>query len=137
MAASGIPVCEPVLVRKWQTEYGFASDKPNAAQIVLLPVMVHSKVTVAHCSPVAFSWQKARHLYLCLFSWGIPACQFRQSGSVGLACLQTRLFLCCRLVISDSWSMFHAPSFFTFYRLTLVFRAVLFCSSLCRLVCVT
>ena len=37
MAASGIQVCGPVLARKWQTEYGLASAKPYAAQIVLLP----------------------------------------------------------------------------------------------------
>ena len=37
MAASGIQECGPVLARKWQTEYGFASTKPKTDQIVLLP----------------------------------------------------------------------------------------------------
>ena len=48
MAASGIQVCGPVLGRKWQVEYGFASANPTEAQIVLLPgTAIPSTVRIA------------------------------------------------------------------------------------------
>ena len=80
--------------------------------------MVHSRVTVAHCSPAAFFllmtfFQAESEAPLrgpLSFIMGKIVHQFCRSGSVGLARRQTRLFPCRRLAILDSWSMFHAPS---------------------------
>ena len=95
--------------------------------------MVYSKVTVAHCSPDAFFspfgvflGRKRGTLGPLTFFMRETSMPFSLVSLVrfGLAQLQTRLFPCLRLVISDSLSIFHGdrPRFYTWFnRFTPVF----------------